>query len=117
MLHFDTVHGNFELSNMSQRYQIARDRIVRPGGSFIDAFRMAIVEFTSLGERRFDIAGYPHDSEQEALIRDWAEVGKDIKVAEAKIRILALTECPCDGENETTQQGHSVQNGDRKKFG
>jgi hypothetical protein len=102
---------------MSRRYQVVRDRIVRPGGSFVEAFRMAIVEFTNLGERRFDLAGYPHDSEQDALVRDWAEVGKDIKVAEGKLRVLALTECPRDGENETSKQGHSVQSTDRRKFG
>ena len=70
---------------MSKRYQIVRDKIVKPGGDIVDAFRMAIVEFTSLGERRFDLTGYPHESEVDAIMGDWTQIGQDLKTAESKV--------------------------------
>ena len=69
---------------MSKRYQVVRDKIRQSEGTFIEALRIAPVEFTCLGERRFDVAGYPHADESEALQSDWAALGQDFRVA-AKI--------------------------------
>ena len=71
----------FSVEPMAKRYQVIRDRLPVPGGGFKEAFRMALIEFTCLGERRFDISGYPHESEYGALMSDWSALGADLRVA------------------------------------
>ena len=66
---------------MAMKYEVVRDRVPTVGGGFVEAFRMALVEFSCLGERRLDIAGYPHTSEHEALMSDWGALGNDITAA------------------------------------
>lgn len=73
---------------MSKRYEIVRDLLPLPGGGFVEALRMAIVEFTSLGPRQFDLAGYPYDSELEALESDWDALGKDFRQAAVKLKAI-----------------------------
>jgi hypothetical protein len=102
---------------MSKRYQVVRDKIWRSEGGFIEAFRMAIVEFTNLGERRFDLDGYPHASEEEALMRDWAEIGKDLKVAEKKVFKIAAGDTSRDDRPEAAQDDRNEQADKRRRFG
>jgi hypothetical protein len=69
---------------MAKKYELVRDRMPTPGGGFVEAFRMAIVEFSCLGERHFDLTGYPHESEAAALMSDWAALGVDFCAAAEK---------------------------------
>lgn len=73
---------------MAKKYEIVRDRVPVPGGGFIEAFRMALIEFSCFGERRFDIAGYPHELETEALMSDWAALGLDVQTAAERVQKL-----------------------------
>ncbi len=63
--------------NMTRKYALVRHKEPRPGGGFMDAFRMAIVELSSFGEQHFDLAGYPYESPEDALSADWAVLGND----------------------------------------
>ena len=67
--------------DMSKRFEPIKVKLPLPGGGFIDAFRMALVEMTYLGERRFDISGYPHQSEGDGLASDWTALGDDFRAA------------------------------------
>lgn len=73
------------VNKMTKKYIVVRDRIPSPLGGFIEAFRMALVEFTNMGERHFDLTGYPHNSEAEALMSDWGALGADFATAAKKI--------------------------------
>ena len=46
---------------------------------------MAIVEFSSLGMQKFDIAGYPYDTELDALESDWNAIACDMQIAAMKV--------------------------------
>lgn len=70
---------------MSKKYEIVKGKIVSPGGGFIEAFRMAIVEMTCFGERRFDVSGYPYDTPSQALSNDWIVIGEDGRAAIEKV--------------------------------
>jgi hypothetical protein len=74
---------------MSKRYELVLDRIPVPGGGFIEAFRMALVDLSSFGEGHLDLSGYPHDSEGAAIATDWAAIGVDIAKATNKIAATA----------------------------
>jgi hypothetical protein len=76
------VFGAF---HMAKKYELVRDKIQLPGGGFMEAFRMALVEFSCLGERHLDLAGYSHDSEAEALRSDWEALGGDFREAAKKL--------------------------------
>jgi hypothetical protein len=72
-------------SLMTKRYKLLPKLIPMAGGKFIQAFEMGLVEFSCLGETRFDIAGYPHASEMDAIAEDWGQLGKDLRKAAAKL--------------------------------
>lgn len=55
------VERSHNLKIMSKRYQLIRERVRTPSGGLIEAFRMALVEFSCLGEQRFELDGYPYD--------------------------------------------------------
>ena len=64
---------------MSRKYELVRYSLPKLGAGFFDAFRMAIVEMTCLGERRFDLSGYPYETHEDALMHDWASLGQDFE--------------------------------------
>ena len=70
---------------MSKRYELVKELLPRAGGGFAEAFRMAIVEFSSLGMEKFDIAGYPYDTELDALEGDWNAVARDFQIAAMRV--------------------------------
>ena len=70
---------------MAKKYELLKRRLPVAGGGFIEAFQMALVEFGCLGERRLNLAGYPHASESEALMSDWVSLGSDFQVAAEKL--------------------------------
>jgi hypothetical protein len=67
--------------DMAKKYEEIRVKIPLPGGGFAEAFRMAIIEFSCLGERRFDIGGYPYESEEHAFAGDWDRLALDLEAA------------------------------------
>jgi hypothetical protein len=71
-------------NTMTKKYIVVRDRIPSAIGGFIEAFRMALVELANMGERHFDLTGYPHDTEADALLSDWAALGADFNDAASK---------------------------------
>lgn len=71
--------------SMSKRYELIWDKVPVSGGGFIRAVRMALVDMSCFGERHLDLAGYPHDSEQDALLSDWSALGADFREAVGKI--------------------------------
>lgn len=66
---------------MSKKYQLVRERVQSPESGFVEAIRVALVEFACLGERRFDITGYPYEGEDEAFLEDWRALGTDARSA------------------------------------
>jgi len=91
---------------MSKRFQIVRDKMPTPDGSFIEAIRIALFEFACLGERRFDISGYPYESASEAFEDDWQALGADAKRAAT---IVIDRDEPEGGSNgEGQKQGTSA---------
>jgi hypothetical protein len=83
--------GAYKLSwvdawDMAKRYQIARTRAPLRGGGFADAFRLSIVEFSCLGERHFDVTGYPYESGEDAFAADWERLARDAEAASDKLR-------------------------------
>lgn len=72
--------------DMAKKYEEVRDKIPLPGGGFIEAIRMALVDLSCFGEgRRLDLTGYPHESEAAALRSDWAALGVDFRKAAQKV--------------------------------
>jgi hypothetical protein len=72
--------------DMTKKYEEIRVRVPLPGGGFAEALRMAIVEFSCLGERRFDIGGYPYESEEHAFASDWERLAQDAETAAEQLR-------------------------------
>ena len=72
-------------SDMSKKYEIVRDKVPLPGGGFIEAVRMALIDLSCFGERHLDLTGYPHESEAAALASDWAALGVDLRAAAEKV--------------------------------
>ena len=71
---------------MSRKYELVRDKIALPGGGFVEAVRMALVDLSCFGEgRRLDLTGYPHESEAAALASDWKALGVDIRKATRRV--------------------------------
>lgn len=84
--------------NMSKRYEYFRKRLPLPGGGFRDAFLVGLVEFSCLGERRFDVEGYPYESDAEAMLSDWEQLGRDFSRAADKLETEASTAEPQKSE-------------------
>ncbi len=61
-----------------------RDRVsgIRGGAG---GFAVGLADFACLGFKRFDIAGYPYEDENEALYSDWVKLGRDIEEAKKAI--------------------------------
>ncbi len=84
---------------MSAKYEIVQEKVAVAGGGFMKAFRIAIVEMTCMGERRFDVAGYPYETSSEALADDWSVIGQDGQTA---IRKIVADAERADGETQTS---------------
>ena len=86
---------------MAKRYQIVRDRMPNRDGGFIEAFRLALIEFSCLGERRFDISGYPYGSQEDAFGDDWQALAGDARAAIKHVGKIAIkSEGPDNGEGQ-----------------
>jgi hypothetical protein len=71
---------------MAKKYELVRDRIPLPGGGFVEAFRMALIDLSCFGEGyHLDLTGYPHESEAAALYSDWEALGVDFRKAGEKV--------------------------------
>lgn len=90
--------------DMSKTYQVVRDRIPRVGGGFVEAFRMALVDFSCFGERHLDLTGYPHESEAAALMSDWAALGGDFRAAAERAAAPAEREGSGDGASRSARR-------------
>ena len=58
-------------------------------------FIMGLAEFGSFGARAPDFAGYPHESEEDAIYSDWQTMGNDMR------RVIK----ECRPETPMTNQG------------
>lgn len=88
-------------SDMSKKYEVVRDKIPLPGGVFVEALRMALVDLSCFGEgNRLDQTGYPHESEAAAMMSDWAALGVDLRAAAEKVQIYVQEEGESDGGGE-----------------
>ena len=74
---FQTSIGNL----MSKKYQVIQEVTRNSDSGFLAAIRVALVDFTCMGERRFDLAGYPYENADEALWSDWVAIGSDARRA------------------------------------
>ena len=73
-----SVSSSLEAATMSKKYQVFRRKSLLPEGG--------IDEFSCLGERRFDLSGYPHESELDAFAEDWAKLAEDANVARKNLK-------------------------------
>ena len=48
-------------------------------GNVVRGFIIGLAEFGCFGTRLYDLAGYPHDSEEEALRASWQAIGADMR--------------------------------------
>jgi hypothetical protein len=94
------AESNLSEHRMVKKYQVLRERIPTSEGGFVEALRVALVEFACLGERRFDISGYPHSSAHDALLSDWQALAHDARSAVRKVE----TEGATDGEGQASRQ-------------
>lgn len=90
---------------MSKKYEIVHDKIPVAGGGFIEAFRMALVDLSCFGERHLDLAGYPHESAEAALLSDWAALGVDMRAAAEKVAASAKDEGGTDSAGGAAKRG------------
>lgn len=77
-------------SHMTKKYAVIRKRVPQPGGGFIEAFELGLVELFCLGETYYDAAGYPYDDAVHAFTDDWARLGGDFKRAAVKTTLIAV---------------------------
>jgi hypothetical protein len=79
------LRGFFEegSSPVSKSYHKYRVLGIRGGAT---AFALGLADFASLGFKRFDIAGYAYEDENEALYSDWVKLGQDIEKAKESIK-------------------------------
>ena len=70
---------------MSKRYALLKSKIPAIGGGFVEYFRMGLADIGSLGDQYFDLAGYPYESEAQALEDDWHRLTNDFSVAVEKL--------------------------------
>jgi hypothetical protein len=91
-------------SDMTKKYQLVRDRIAVPGGGFVEALRMALIDLSCLGESHLDLTGYPHDSEAAAMASDWAALGVDMRAAAEKVSMLAQVKGKDEGGRRSRSQ-------------
>src|SRR5262249_7640991 len=92
-------------SQMSKKYYVVEDKIPLPGGGFAKAVRMALLDMSCLGDgRHLDLTGYPHQSEEAAMMSDWAALGVDFSKAVSKTQfwIQAQSE-EGEGDGRTTE--------------
>jgi hypothetical protein len=90
--------------DMPKKYELVEDKIPLPGGGFVKALRMALVDLSCFGEgRRLDLAGYPHENEAAALASDWAALGVDISRAAQKILPPAREGSRSGGDTEGSE--------------
>ena len=91
--------------DMSKKYEVVRDKIPLPGGGFVEAFRMALVDLSCFGEgHRLDLTGYPHESEAAAMQSDWAALGVDFRKAADKVLADAQESSASAGRNKRPGQ-------------
>lgn len=85
--HYD-INPAFSVLSMSRKYQVVRDRIPLPGGGFVEAVRLALLDMSCFGDTgRLDLTGYPHESEDAAMFSDWSALGVDFKEAIEKVQL------------------------------
>jgi len=70
---FDDLYG------MVKKYVAFRLR--SPGGAadIARGFILGLAEFGSFGTKLYDLTGYPHGDESEAIYSDWQMVGSDLE--------------------------------------
>lgn len=97
---------------MAKKYELVRDRVPRPEGGFIEAFRMALVDLSCFGEgRRLDLSGYPHESEQAAMRSDWEALGADFRASAEKLELRGKAIEGEGGDEEIAQEAGSATRG------
>lgn len=72
-------------TEMSKHYRAVKKRLKSPTGGIVEAIEIAIVEFTCLGEKHYDLQGYPYTDTQSALAADWKALGIDMRNAVNKV--------------------------------
>jgi hypothetical protein len=68
---------------MAKRYVAYPVKRQDRAGNIVRGFIIGLAEFGSFGTRLFDLAGYPHESEEDAIRASWEAIGADMwKAAE-----------------------------------
>ena len=94
---------------MSKKYELVRDKIPLPGGGFVEAFRMALFDLSCLGDgRRLDLTGYPHESEEAAMMSDWAALGVDFKAAVDKVQLWIEVEGDSESDGSPARRAETA---------
>ena len=89
---------------MTQRYTVIKSKVPGAGGRFVEAFLLGLADLGSLGDRYFDLAGYPYETETEALSSDWLRLEGDFRAAVNKIDDLARAQAQCVNEREFDEE-------------
>ena len=94
---------------MSRNYEMDHEGAPRLGGSFMKAIRLVILEMACLGERRFEVSGYPHVSLVDALSDDWAAIGQDFRSALQRIEKSDVEPFDATNSGSSKQDGRTAR--------
>lgn len=84
MLGFDSERSPADNCDpMTKRYFVRPTLRVDRSGNIARGFALGLAEIGCLGLRIFDVAGYPYDDQEEAMLSDWRRVGDDMRKAMA----------------------------------
>lgn len=98
---------------MTKKYVTYPVQRIDRAGNVVRGFVVGLAEFGCLGTRLYDLSGYPHESESDAIYSDWQSVGADMW--------NAIDGGVPDGTNEKSRKssvakrsGRRVKRGSRK---
>jgi hypothetical protein len=91
---------------------VLRTKVPQPGGGFLEAFELGLVDLNCWGDQYYDMAGYPYADEVHAFVHDWVNLGGDFEVAMRKMNDLTRQRdakvAGATGHGERSQTGQST---------
>jgi len=64
---------------MTKKYMLFPIRRHNAEGRVLEGFITGLADIGCFGSRYYDLAGYPHDSVNDAISGDWRQVGDDLR--------------------------------------
>jgi hypothetical protein len=103
---------------MAKKYAVIRLKTPQPGGGFLEAFELGLVDLNCWGDQYYDASGYPYPDEVHAFVHDWLNLSGDFEAAMRKLNELTrrhnarIAEATNNGERP--QEGQSTPEAAKK---